>query len=212
VTPPGIRVRPLCVKICGIVRPADAAAAIAAGADLIGLNFHPASPRYVSPTSAAEIVRMLPRQVLAVGVFVDPEPDVVRHAIEVAGIALLQFHGAETPEFCHRFGLPIVKALRVTGLGELLAAAAPYQGDWVLADTADPTRAGGTGRALPIEPVAPEIARRLFLAGGLTPASVAAAVRALRPLGVDVCSGVEHRPGAKDPARIRSFVHNAKTA
>ena len=204
--------RPLCVKICGIVRIADAAAAVEAGADLIGLNFHPASPRHVTFEAAAEIVRMLPRRVLAAGIFVDPDAATVRRAIEITGIALLQFHGAEPSEFCHGFGLPIVKALRVARLGDVAAAAEAYPRDWVLADTADPLVAGGTGRALALEPVAPELARRLFLAGGLTPESVAAAVRALRPLGVDVCSGVEWTPGAKDPARLRSFVHNAKTA
>ena len=206
------RGRPLCVKICGIVRVADAAAAIESGADLIGLNFHPASPRYIAPESAAAIVRMLPRYVLAAGIFVDPDPDCVRRAVEMTGIALIQFHGHETREFCHSFGLPVLKALRVARLAELAQAAAAYPGDWVLADTADPIRGGGTGRALPLEPVAPDLARRLFLAGGLTPESVAAAVRALRPLGVDVCSGVELRPGAKDPVRLRNFVHNAKTA
>jgi phosphoribosylanthranilate isomerase len=206
------RARPLCVKICGITRAADAAAAVEAGADLLGFNFYPASPRYITPAAAAPIARMLPRQVVAVGIFVDPEPDAVRRAIETTGVGLLQFHGDEPPEFCHAFGMPVLKALRVARLADLEGAAAAYPEDWVLADAADPVRRGGTGRALTLEPVARELARRLLLAGGLTPDTVATAVRLLRPLGVDVCSGVELRPGTKDPARLRSFVTNAKTA
>jgi len=206
------RERPLCVKICGITRAADAAAAIEAGADLLGFNFWAPSPRYLTPAAAAPIVRMLPRRVVAVGIFVDPEPDAVRCAIETAGIGILQFHGNEPPEFCHAFGMPVMKALRVARCADIVQGAAAYPGDWILADTADPVRPGGTGRALVPEPVARELARRLFLAGGLTPETVADAVRTLRPLGVDVCSGVELHPGSKDPARLRSFIANAKTA
>jgi len=206
------RTRPLCVKICGVTRAVDAAVAIEAGADLLGFNFWTSSQRYITPVAAAPLVRMLPRRVLAVGIFVDPEPAVVWRAIETAGIGILQFHGNEPSEFCHAFGMPVMKALRVARLADLGEGAAAYPDDWVLADTADPVRPGGTGRALALEPVAPELARRLFLAGGLTPETVTAAVRTLRPLGVDVCSGVELSPGTKDPARLRSFVANAKTA
>lgn len=204
--------RPLCVKICGVVRAVDAAAAVEAGADLVGFNFYRRSPRYIEPERAAALARMLPRHVLAVGVFVDPEPDEVRRAVETTGLGLLQFHGDEPPEYCHTFGIPVMKALRVARLSELDDQAARYPGDWVLADTADPLLAGGTGRALPLEAVPRALARRLFLAGGLTPDTVAAAVRMLRPLGVDVCSGVERQPGEKDPERLRSFVSNAKAA
>jgi phosphoribosylanthranilate isomerase len=206
------RSRPLCVKICGIVRAPDAAAAVEAGADLVGFNFYRRSPRYIEPERAAAIARLLPRQVLAVGVFVDPEPDEVRRAVETTGLGILQFHGDEPPEYCHAFGIPVMKALRVARLSELDDRAARYPGDWVLADTADPLLHGGTGRALALEGVPRALARRLFLAGGLTADTVADAVRVLRPLGVDVCSGVECRPGEKDPDRLRSFVRNAKAA
>ena len=200
------------VQICGITRADDAAAAVQAGADLLGFNFYPRSPRYITPEAAAPIIRSLPREVLAVGVFVDPAREDVDRAIDVAALALLQFHGDEPAEFCRGFPVPAMKALRVTRLAELPAAAGGYRDGWLLVDTADPLRRGGTGRALAIDPVAPELASRLFLAGGLTPETVAAAVRRLRPLGVDVCSGVERAPGAKDPERVRSFVANAKSA
>jgi phosphoribosylanthranilate isomerase len=206
------RQRPLCVKICGITRAADAAAAIEAGADLLGFNFYPASPRYITPERAAPIVRMLPRQVLAVGIFVNAEPGVVRRTIDATGIALLQLHGDEPPEFCRAFAVPAIKALRVARLADLDGAARPYSDEWLLADTADPLYFGGTGRSLPPEPVPSALARRLFVAGGLSPECVAEVVRRLRPLGVDVCSGVESSPGVKDRARLLRFVSNAKAA
>ena len=204
--------RPLCVKVCGITRAADAVAAIEAGADLLGFNFYPKSPRYVAPEDAAPIVALLPRQVLAVGIFVDADADAVRHAIATAKLGLVQLHGHESADFCRGFGVPGMKALRVASLVDLEDAAVPYPDGWLLADTADPTRYGGTGRALPIEPVPRDLARRLFIAGGLTPDSVTDVVRRIRPLGVDVCSGVERAPGIKDHALLRDFVTHAKTA
>ena len=98
--------RPLCVKVCGITRAADAVAAIEAGADLLGFNFYPKSPRYITPEAAAPIVELLPRQVLAVGIFVDADAETIREAIAIAGIKLLQLHGAEPPELCHAFTVP----------------------------------------------------------------------------------------------------------
>jgi phosphoribosylanthranilate isomerase len=204
--------RPLCVKVCGITCAADAVAAIEAGADLLGFNFYPKSPRYLTPEDAAPIVALLPRQVLAVGIFVDAEADAVRHAIATAKLGLVQLHGHESADFCRGFGVPGMKALRVASLGDLEEAAVPYPDGWLLADAADPTRYGGTGRALPIEPVPRDLARRLFIAGGLTPGSVTDVVRRIRPLGVDVCSGVERAPGIKDHALLRDFVTHAKTA
>jgi phosphoribosylanthranilate isomerase len=206
------RPRPLCVKVCGITRPEDALAAVEAGVDLVGFNFYPASPRYLVPATAATIARLLPRQVLAVGIFVNPDATEVRRAIETVGLGLLQFHGDESPEFCGGFDVPAMKALRVHSFAELETQAARYADGWLLADTADATRYGGTGRALPVEPVPRALARRLFVAGGLGPESVTDVVRRLRPLGVDVCSGIEVAPGVKDHARLRRFVHNAKAA
>ncbi len=204
--------RPLCVKVCGITRADDAVAAIEAGADLLGFNFYPASPRYIAPEAAASIVALLPRRVQAVGIFVDAEPAVVARAVETAKLGLLQFHGHESADYCRRFAVPAMKALRVASLAELEDAAAPYPDGWLLVDTADPGRYGGTGRALPIEPVARDLARRLFVAGGLAPDTVTDVVRRIRPLGVDVCSGVERAPGIKDHALLRDFVTHAKTA
>jgi len=204
--------RPLCVKVCGITRADDAVAAIEAGADLLGFNFYPKSPRYITPEAAAPIVALLPRQVPAVGIFVDAEVAVVRAAIATAKLGLLQFHGNESVDYCRTFEVPVMKALRVASLADLERAARPYPDGWLLVDTADPVSYGGTGHALPIEPVPRELARRLFVAGGLVPETVTDVVRRLRPLGVDVCSGVERAPGIKDHALLRDFVTHAKTA
>jgi phosphoribosylanthranilate isomerase len=207
------RARPLCVKICGLTRPADVEAAVAAGADLLGFNFHPGSKRYVTPERAAPMIRTLPRHVLAVGIFVDPSADQVRRAIDVAGVHLLQFHGDEPAAFCGGFGVPAMKALRVRRLAEVETAALAYPSEWwLLADSYDPRQHGGTGRALTPEAIDAGVARRLFLAGGLTPDTVADAVRVLRPLGVDVCSAIEASPGCKDRTRLCDFVTHAKTA
>lgn len=204
--------RPLCVKVCGITRAEDAEAAVDAGADLLGFNFFPGSPRYITPESAAPIVALLPRRVLAVGIFVDAEPATVAHAVAIAKLGLVQLHGHETAAYCRGFAVPAMKALRIASLADLGAAAAPYPDGWLLADAADPTRYGGTGRALPIEPVERDLASRLFIAGGLAPDTVTDVVRRIRPLGVDVCSGVECAPGIKDRALLKDFVTHAKTA
>jgi phosphoribosylanthranilate isomerase len=205
--------RPLCVKVCGFTRAEDVDAAVEAGADLVGFNFCRRSPRCIAPADAAPLVRMLPRHVLAVGIFVDPTDDEVRAALEVAGVRLLQFHGDERAEFCRAFDAPVMKALRVARLAEVADAARAYPDDWwLLADRSDDRRHGGTGRALEPEPVDTSLARRLFLAGGLTPDTVADAVRMLRPLGVDVCSGIEESPGRKSRDLLRAFVSHAKAA
>ena len=204
--------RPLCVKVCGITRAADAVAAIDAGADLLGFNFYPRSPRYITPEAAAPIVALLPRQVLAVGIFVDATRAEVESVVAIAKLGLLQFHGDENDAYCRGFAVPAMKALRIASFADLERAAAPYPDGWLLADAADPKRHGGTGRALPIEPVARDLARRLFVAGGLAPDTVTDVVRRLRPLGVDVCSGVERAPGIKDHALLRDFVTHAKNA
>jgi len=205
--------RPLCVKVCGFTCAEDVEAAIEAGADLVGFNFCRRSPRWITPTDAAPLVRMLPRHVLAVGIFVDPAKGEVRQALEVAGVRLLQFHGDEPAEFCNGFDTPVMKALRVARLADVAIAARDYPEEWwLLADARDDRWHGGTGRALAPEPVETSLARRLFLAGGLTPDTVADAVRMLRPLGVDVCTGIEESPGRKSRALLRAFVTHAKAA
>lgn len=204
--------RSLVVKICGITSADDATVAVAAGADLLGFNFHPPSPRYVSVATAASIARRLPAHVLRVGVFVNPDETEVERAIDTMGLDVVQLHGDEPADFGARFRVPSLKALRVASLADLPVAARNYPSGWLLVDTADPTLFGGTGRALPLSSLPSELAARVFVAGGLTPETVADVVRCVRPLGVDVCSGVESGPGRKDRLRVERFVSHAKAA
>ena len=199
------------VKICGITSVADAMTAAEAGADMIGLMFYDGSPRHITIAQAAEISRALSPFMLKVGVFVNPEEAQVMEAISACGLNLLQFHGDESSDFCTQFGLMSVKALRVKD-AESLAALENYSTDAFLLDAHSKSGLGGTGEKfnwdLAIE--AQRFNKPIFLAGGLTPENVAAAVRQVRPFAVDVSSGVESAPGKKDAAKVRAFIQAAK--
>jgi phosphoribosylanthranilate isomerase len=201
------------VKICGITNVADAQAAAAAGADLIGLMFYDKSPRHVTLTTAAEIARSVSPFVVKVGVFVNPTVELVTRAIAECGLSLLQFHGDEPPEFCTQFGVMSMKAFRVRNT-ESLRARTDYNTDAWLLDAFSAGALGGTGEKfnwdLAVE--ARKAGRPIFLAGGLTPDNVGDAVRLVQPFGVDVSSGVESAPGIKDTARVKSFIEHAKSA
>jgi phosphoribosylanthranilate isomerase len=211
------------VKICGLRTVEDARAAVAAGADLLGLNFVPESPRAIDVERASAIARAVraldPDQARAaapatplVGVFVDaPRAQVERIAAEV-GLAGLQFHGDEPPDYCRGWPQWTMKALRARPGENLAARAATYDTTYLLLDAWVPGVAGGTGVAL--DPAAADglDPRRLFVAGGLRPETVADVVRRLRPHGVDVASGVERSPGVKDHGQIQEFVRRAKAA
>jgi phosphoribosylanthranilate isomerase len=199
------------VKICGITSVADAQAAAAAGADMIGLMFYEGSPRHITLPQAVEISRSLSPFVQRVGVFVNPEEAQVMEAIAACDLNLLQFHGDEPSDFCTQFGLMSVKALRVRDATSL-AVLENYQTDAFLLDAYSKAGLGGTGEKfnwdLAIE--AQKFRKPIFLAGGLTPENVADAVRKVRPFAVDVSSGVESSPGKKDAAKVRAFIQAAK--
>ena len=201
------------VKICGLTNLPDAAAATNAGADLLGFVFAPASPRCVTLATVADIARQLPAHVVKVGVFVNPPAELVRQAVGECGLGWLQFHGEETPEFCTRFGLSSVKAFRVRDECSLQALK-DYPTDAWLLDAYDEKQSGGTGRTFNWElaVAAQKFGRPIFLAGGLTPANVAEAVRRVRPFAVDVSSGVESSPGRKDHTKVAAFIQAAKGA
>lgn len=197
------------VKICGITTARDAAAAVAAGADAIGVIFAP-SNRRVSVEQARAILREVPPMVARVGVFVDAGPDEIAAAVVACGLHAVELCGDESPEECASAPVPVIKTLHV-GDGFTWAAFEPYRGhvSAVLLDTAvaGASFRGGTGvrldweRALPLPADVPVV-----LAGGLDPDNVAEAVRAVRPFAVDVASGVEVSPGVKDHAKIAAFV------
>jgi len=201
------------VKICGITSVGDAAAAVDAGADALGFMFYEQSPRLVSFKQAAEIIRELPPLIAKVGVLVNPSDEAVRRAIAETGIDTLQFHGEEPPDFCRRFGLKVIKAFRVRDAGSLAATDSYATEAWLL-DSFVAGQHGGTGAQFNWD-LAADAARRhnrVILAGGLSPANAAEAVRKVRPFGLDVSSGVESAPGRKDPAKVRDFIAAAKGA
>jgi phosphoribosylanthranilate isomerase len=198
------------VKICGITNVEDAAAAVESGADALGFNFYRKSPRYIEPAVAKRIVATLPPLITPVGVFVNEELDTVRSIMDLCGLALAQLHGDETATYCQELSRPVIKALRLRDRGSFLALAefggrAGVRG--FIVDTFSETSYGGTGQITDWA-LAAEAAKTatIVLAGGLTPANVAEAIRAVRPYGVDVSSGVESVPGKKDHGKIRAFL------
>ena len=213
------------VKICGITRVEDAICAAQAGADAIGLNFWPGTPRRVSFEQARAIAAALPAFVSVVGLFVDPRPEEVRATLAAVPLDVLQFHGDESPELCASFGRPYIKAVPVKPGIDLLQYARRFDdARALLFDAFRPdAMPGGTGATfdwgqLPAELIDAS-SRRLILSGGLTPGNVAAAIRQLRPWGVDVSSGVEitgddgqPRRGIKSSTKIFAFIREVRNA
>jgi len=201
------------VKICGITNLADAQAAIEAGADALGFIFYEKSPRRMTISTVAKISKQLPPFVLRVGVFVNASEELVTRAIGECGLSLLQFHGDELPEFCTRFSLMSIKAFRIRD-AESLKEMPKYPTEAWLLDACSAENLGGTGEKfnwdLAVE--AQKFGKPVFLAGGLTPENVAAAVRKVQPFGVDVSSGVESSPGKKDHAKVKAFIKAVQSA
>jgi len=201
------------VKICGITRPEDALAAARAGADAIGLVFHAASPRYVTSARAAEIVRGLPSEVTTVGLFVNETAEQVRAVLAVAPVELLQFHGEESPEFCRQFGQPYVKAVRMGPGVDLVQYARNYHdAKALLLDALVEGVHGGSGVTFDWSLIPRDLSLPIILSGGLTPENVTEAVRRVRPLAVDVSSGVESTKGIKDASKIAAFIRGVRDA
>lgn len=201
------------VKICGITNQADALAAAEAGADALGFMFFDQSPRAITVSDAAEVIKALPPHLMKVGVFVNPTEELVLRAIGECGLNLLQFHGEEAPQFCTQFGLMSMKAFRIRD-AESLETLARYSTDAWLLDAYSSKGRGGTGETFnwDLALTAKKSGKLIFLAGGLTPENVGEAVRKVNPFGVDVSSGVESAPGKKDSAKMKAFVTAAKAA
>jgi phosphoribosylanthranilate isomerase len=193
------------VKICGITRPADAAAAAQAGVDAIGLVFYPPSPRYLSAERALEIRDALPPFVQTVALFVNPDAAQVAQVLGRVRPSMLQFHGEETPGFCAQFGMPFVKAARVRPGVDALEYLRPFSraAAWLF-DSHVPEY-GGVGESFDWS-LLPVTDRPVILSGGLSQANVTDAIRRVRPWGVDVSSGVESAKGIKDAAKIAAFM------
>lgn len=195
------------IKFCGITSAADAMAAVALGVDALGFVFYEPSPRFVTPAAAASIIQRLPPFVTAVGLFVNATPQEVRQVADSAGIHVLQFHGDETGEYCRGFDRPWIKAVRVRAPADVTAGAAAYAGARaLLLDAYDDARYGGTGRTFDWSAVPVGLELPVILAGGLSAANVAAAIRTVGPYAVDVSGGIESAKGVKDPEKMKKFV------
>ncbi len=200
------------VKICGLTTADDALRCIEAGADAIGLNFWPGSPRCVDVSTARAIVQLVGDRAEMVGVFVDFTLEQISQTLEETGIVWAQLHGEEPPELVAALLPNAYKAIGVKD-GSVIELARSYPGEALLLDASVPGMQGGTGRTFDWN-IAATVARerKLTLAGGLTPTNVDAAVRVVRPFRVDVASGVESAPGIKDPELVRRFIERAKAA
>jgi phosphoribosylanthranilate isomerase len=194
------------VKVCGIRRAQDAALAAELGAWAIGFIFWPGSPRFIDPASAQAVAAAAPPDVLRVGVFVDQAPEYVREVAARVSLGAVQLHGSEAVAGYRNLGLQLIKAVPVTDPFDASAMDALPDEVTVLLDAHDPVRRGGTGRTIDWGIAASMAARRTtILSGGLTPENVRAAAERVRPLALDVSSGVESAPGVKDAARLRAF-------
>ena len=206
--------KPCKIKICGITNQIDGLHAIDSGADALGFVFYKKSPRHVSPKVVKAIVANLPPFVLPIGVFVNEEAQVVRDIMDECGLALAQIHGDETADYCESLGRPVIRGIRLRDRNTFMAMA-EYKGrarvrGFVL-DAFSENAYGGTGKTADWS-LAKEAAQSFsfLLAGGLTPDNVQEAIQKVQPYGVDVSSGVEARPGKKDPAKIQAFIQAAK--
>ncbi|MEW6616262.1 MAG: phosphoribosylanthranilate isomerase [Thermodesulfobacteriota bacterium] len=201
------------IKICGITNIEDAIRAVNLGADALGFVFYKDSPRYIREDTAREITRELPPFVSSVGVFVNEKEDRVREISESCSIDILQFHGNESPDFCSHFDKKVIKAFSINNR-KCLEVIPSYQVSAVLLDTYYEEIYGGGGRAFNWELAseAKRFASRVILAGGLNPANVMKAIQMVEPYGVDVSSGVESKPGKKDPVKLEKFIKIIKKA
>lgn len=192
------------IKICGITNEDDALFCAECGSDFLGFIFVPGSPRFIEPEKAGKIVARLReggKSSKIVGVFRDASNDYIREIKEVAGLDLVQLHGSESDDDIRDLGIPAIKALHVAG--SLPDTHATPTAAWLLFDTYDERRAGGTGRRFDWSLMARyERSKPFFLSGGLNPDNVVAAISLVRPDAIDIASGVESRPGIKDHAAV----------
>jgi phosphoribosylanthranilate isomerase len=204
----------LFVKICGITNLADALCAIEAGANALGFVFYPRSPRFCDVEKARHIIRELPRGIVKVGVFVNEPIDLLLQYLSNMPLDYAQLHGDETPGFCSKMPIGVIKGLRVKSLDEIKKLP-DYPVAYYLLDSYSGKEYGGTGAAFDWN-IAVEakniLSSPVLLSGGLTPENVAEAVKKVDPYGVDVSSGVETSPGIKDHKKVREFINNARNA
>ena len=193
------------VKICGITNLDDAQAAFEMGADMLGFNFYPKSPRYIHPDEAVKIIRKLPTFIDSVGLFVNAPIEEIKAIAETGYVNWIQLHGDETPEFCDqvRFAnIRTIKAIRVRTETDVHNCR-NFHSYAVLLDAFSSKRYGGTGKQFNWQ-WAKNLPKRVILAGGIGPDNVAEAI-GTGVYGIDICSGIESSPGKKDPDKMRQL-------
>ena len=200
------------VKICGITRLQDAMDACDLGADVLGFNFVPSSPRYLNPYAAKDIIAALPPFITTVGIFADEDLPVMNDMAQFMNLDALQLHGHEDARYCREVKNPVVKAIRVESALDL-EGVDEFDVSAYLLDARVEGMLGGSGKTFPWE-LAKSICRshKVFVAGGLTSENVGRAVQMLAPYGVDTASGVESKPGIKDPVLVERFIRAARSA
>ena len=203
------------VKVCGITNLADAEKSLELGADMLGFNFYPPSPRAITADKAREIIERLPAEAFHVALFVNAGRDNVADVIAAGKLADgrqayrgLQFHGEETAEYCRGWQMKVIKAFRLKDKASL-AGMSDFPADFYLLDSWS-AGYGGSGTAFPWAWIEGLDSSKLILSGGLCAENVVEAIRRIRPFGVDVCSGVEARPGVKDHAKLKDFIDAVK--
>lgn len=202
-------------KICGVTRKRDAELAVQLGADALGFNFCAESPRRVSFERARAIIARLPRRVMAVGVFVNARTAEILKIAKEANLQMLQLHGEESPEEVRELACryPVMKAFRVHTQFRVESMKDYEACSAFLLDAFEPERRGGTGKTFNWKiALAAKKFGAVVLAGGLTPQNVGEAIRRVQPFAVDVASGVESRPGRKDPGKLRAFLRAVEAA
>jgi phosphoribosylanthranilate isomerase len=200
------------IKICGITREEDLRAAVDLGADALGFVFFPPSPRFVDGVRAGILAQQVPPFVTRVGLFVNAEVASVRSTLAAVPLDLLQFHGDEDAAYCQQFGLPYIKAARVRPGLDLLEYAALFPAARALLLDAYVDGYGGAGVSFDWSMIPRHLPLPTILSGGLTPANIGEAIRAVRPSAVDVSSGVEVAKGIKDAVKIAEFIAGVRNA
>ncbi len=200
------------IKICGLTTLEDSLKALELGADYLGFNLYEKSPRYVAPEKLAVLIAALPAGVKSVGIFVNAPNDEITRIAEQCSLSIIQMHGDEDLRQLPAMPLPVWKAVRVTPSETELPADAS-SAERIVLDSSVEGLYGGTGKQIDLETAAAIAAKTpVMLGGGMSPENVAEAVARVKPIGVDVASGVESEPGIKDHAKMAAFIEAARSS
>ena len=198
------------VKVCGITRLSDALLVIELGADFLGFNFWPGTRRFIAPADAKKIIGRIKGKVKIVGVFVNQPLAEVKKIIKITGLDYAQLHGEESPEYCAKISIPVIKAIRLSSGADLEAAGSYKNVLWLIDSRTEGFGGSGVRLDLSLAKKAGKKLKKIILAGGLNSRNVGEAVKRVRPWAVDVASGVESSPGIKNKIKLKRFFEAVK--